>query len=496
MSISFVVQPNPIAWVTGNRTDGRIAITALALTGAPLNALVDGTFSNRVHFTDSMAVGSIIIFEFDKPQVITATRIYFSDTTSQGIWQWYGSNDSITWTAFSTFTLGGVTTQNDISLSTNRSFYRYYCLQLVSGTTHVSTYLQQIEFFQFASLPGVARTGYPSPSNLVTIVTDTTWERNAPSLCTLPNGHLLMLNARATADGAMGGVTEQRVSTDGGATWSAPTVIYDLGPTMSVGDTGVVLLANGTLLRTWFEYSATIDNSYYSIGTISGDVITWGSPVALPMPSGYNQNCTTGAPLILANGTILLPMYCFLIGDNVYSDVFMTIGSSDGTSWGTPIKITSGGSTAWTETAVWQFTTGKIIAMTRVANRYYYESHSTDNGATWSALVVKIDNGNTNGGAGRPTLIGNPATDGLFMYCRKVSYTSGTPANNISNVYGYCSDLSGNFNTLIDCNITDWHYGAYSSVTPYANGTGFTAVVSFSPTAGGYNAIYKQDFVW
>ena len=117
--------------------------------GGTVQDLLDGSQSNSFWWAGGQT-GKTLTFDFSAigPQQITEMKWYQDSTGSHGTWKWQTSNDGTTFTdATSTFTLGGVTTQTDTSLSGNTGHYLYYRLAHVGITgTSSGPFLREIEF--------------------------------------------------------------------------------------------------------------------------------------------------------------------------------------------------------------------------------------------------------------------------------------------------------------------------------------------------------------
>lgn len=134
---------------TGDRT-GIITVTWTASygTGTPTTLVNGNTSENVLYFANGVAAsGKYILFDFGSGKVIDEAKWYQSITDNNGVWQWEGSNDAMSWTAIgSSFTLGSSATQTITELSGNTTSYRYYRINGVSGTMSYSAWLYEIEF--------------------------------------------------------------------------------------------------------------------------------------------------------------------------------------------------------------------------------------------------------------------------------------------------------------------------------------------------------------
>jgi SPRY domain/BNR repeat-like domain len=237
-----------------------------------------------------------------------------------------------------------------------------------------------------------------------TIIDDTKYNAY-PGLTVLPNGHFFVTWTASAVFETAPGTLYSSVSTDGGMTWGAPQTVIASISNVWMGNTNVTALANGTLLLNYFlTVGGAPAQAYVRIGTISGDIVTWGSAIATP--AGFTHSSAAGGKALqLTNGDILLPVY----GDNT-GDPHLTsklIRSTDnGLTWGTPLTIGAGtGSKDFSEAEAVQLSTGNIvIAVRHEADYYGYDvATSTDNGVTFTTLAqaVVITGGSL---SGRPSL--------------------------------------------------------------------------------------------
>jgi hypothetical protein len=135
---------------TGGTGDRTASITVTAPNGLFNNAagpqnLVKGDLTGHYWFNGHTLDGSTYWIKFyfnGVPTLVTEWKWYQDTSTTQGVWQWYGSNDDSSYTALgSSFTLGGVTpvsgiaTQTITAMSGNTTKYLYYKLIGISGTT-------------------------------------------------------------------------------------------------------------------------------------------------------------------------------------------------------------------------------------------------------------------------------------------------------------------------------------------------------------------------
>lgn len=139
---------------SGNRRFINVVPSAgLGSSGDP-NYLVGGGYGNGYFWnTGASNTGQTIQFQFTTTQngtqsvIIDEAKWYQNTSTSEGIWQWQGSNDGVSWTNVgSQFTLGGSTTTTITALNGNTTAYGYYQMLGISGSLNSTPYLQGIDF--------------------------------------------------------------------------------------------------------------------------------------------------------------------------------------------------------------------------------------------------------------------------------------------------------------------------------------------------------------
>lgn len=133
---------------SGNRTS-LIRITATANLRVFRNypyrgySLINGDYGNNGDWTS----GGHLTFDFGEPRCIDEAKFYQSTADVHGVWQWKGSTDGSTFVNVGpSFVLGGAAVAVLSSLHGNRSFYRYWRMEQVSGSVSTTPYIQGIDF--------------------------------------------------------------------------------------------------------------------------------------------------------------------------------------------------------------------------------------------------------------------------------------------------------------------------------------------------------------
>lgn len=217
-----------------------------------------------------------------------------------------------------------------------------------------------------------------------------------PVLVKLQNGDLLATIRGGAAHRGRAGRIDTIRSTDGGKSWSAPTVLVD-GPE---DDRNPALgqLADGTVLAAftiikWEEpqtsdtpkpgYQSSNDGLYIMRSTDNGK--TWTPPARLPEMDQFRQKLGMrgGSPygkiFQLPDGTVLMAVY-FSVGKE-HQQSYLFRSQDGGKTWVDPILLGD----QYNETGILVTSEGRILAAMRsVEGRYIAMISSEDNGRTWS----------------------------------------------------------------------------------------------------------------
>jgi hypothetical protein len=206
------------------------------------------------------------------------------------------------------------------------------------------------------------------------------------------------------------------VSTDEtGTGWGSAALL--LSQTDACRDPKIRRLGDGTLAVT---YTLSDDSTYWHPYVVfsTDEGTTWGTPVLIT--SGFTDTDTAyvSAPLLeLPNGDLLASMYGDW-GALQTSSVSRVSRSTDGgATWASLAVIASGGSRDWLEPNLCQLASGTLFCGLRSDNPgtdYIYGATSTDSGATWSAPAQLFQ------GSGQPACYVN-AHDVLMLHYRNPS---------------------------------------------------------------------------
>jgi len=165
-------------------------------------------------------------------------------------------------------------------------------------------------------------------------------------------------------------------STDGGKTWSTPTVIVD-APEIDDRNVAVAVLPNGQWLVSYNEYTA--DKQSQAMTVRSADVgKTWSAPQRLDR----SNTRTRAAAVLLANNDLVLPYY-IAPGNGALAAVSHDLGRT----WKT-VRVPDTEGFVGDEWDLVEVEPGRLVGIFRNNHRrkqgFFWKSESRDGGRTWS----------------------------------------------------------------------------------------------------------------
>jgi sialidase-1 len=181
-----------------------------------------------------------------------------------------------------------------------------------------------------------------------------------------------------------GGAIAAVRSTDGGRTWSEPTIIIDTP--LDDRDSSVVQLSDGRLLCNFFVYrgetppeGALMAECMVAESTDNGE--TWSEPWTVA-PHFTGAEAVSAPILELDDGDLLMPIYGFDAGESRANYESGVIRSADGgKTWGDYVMIDDDPAHAACEPALCKLPDGRILCMMRPT---MVQSYSDDGGRTWT----------------------------------------------------------------------------------------------------------------
>jgi hypothetical protein len=178
-----------------------------------------------------------------------------------------------------------------------------------------------------------------------------------------------------TASYPNGGRVMYATSSNEGASWSAPAVLYDTS--QDDRDPSITQLADGRLLSTYFTYNGGGLGTYIVESSNGG--ATWSAPRQLA-PSPYYVSAPVRR---LSTGRLALGLYSEPVGQTAHGAV--TLSDDGGATWTSPIDIpNSSGANLDAETDLIELKNGNLWALQRSSGSPAQSSLSTDRGESWS----------------------------------------------------------------------------------------------------------------
>ena len=175
-------------------------------------------------------------------------------------------------------------------------------------------------------------------------------------------------------------------SSNEGAAWSAPEVLYD-GPTDD-RDPSITQLPSGELLCNFFSlYSDRAAGEAVSLVRSNNMGVTWSSPEILVSCSDTVSYAVSSPVRRLSNGRLVLGLYSGpplgTSGPKARGGV--VVSDNGGATWSSPTDIPNNLSyDLWAETDVVELSNGTLWAAERANGFPMAYSTSTDHGSTWS----------------------------------------------------------------------------------------------------------------
>jgi hypothetical protein len=179
-------------------------------------------------------------------------------------------------------------------------------------------------------------------------------------------------------------------SEDDGETWSTPVTIIDTPE--DDRDPSITELSDGTLLISWFTYNNTTAERKVRTARSTDGGSTWSAPVTV----GTNLAATsavTSKAVELSNGDLLLPIYGSIASRQEMPRSTAVRSTDGGLTWSASTEVTlaappAGTNIGFVEPVIVDLGGGHLYSLHRTLNdsdNYYaWESHSYDNGLTWT----------------------------------------------------------------------------------------------------------------
>ncbi|WP_353114705.1 sialidase family protein [Microbacterium sp.] len=222
-----------------------------------------------------------------------------------------------------------------------------------------------------------------------------------PGAVKLADGTIIASYYEASAHAGTNGVIKTVRSTDGGTTWSSPSLVID--PAYDPRDPKLEVLRDGTLLLTYFYTqwgTPNVLHGTFVMRSTDGGA-TWSSPTQVstqmscacgPVTGGYPLGWAANhGPIVeLPDGDLLIPLYGTLPGD-ARQRATVVRSTDKGLTWDAANEsLLAVGTVSFQEPNLSVLPSGEIVALIRSTSNPVraYISRSSDNGHTWSAATI------------------------------------------------------------------------------------------------------------
>jgi hypothetical protein len=203
-------------------------------------------------------------------------------------------------------------------------------------------------------------------------------------------GNFVVVYRKGMRHAGVKGTIVKKVSSDGGMTWSAESTVYS-DAVYDVRDPQIIKRSNGDLLVIFIKQDpgppiATLHDGEFVMKSTDGGE-TWGTPVQVD--SAFTGFSASSGPIVeLGNGDLLISLFGKNVGDAFWSA--SVVKSTDGgATWGSEVIIGNGVTDLrdYQEPNLLKLQNGNILCMIRTQGGVFYQSTSTDSGATWPSVT-------------------------------------------------------------------------------------------------------------
>ncbi|PYI54037.1 exo-alpha-sialidase [Paenibacillus flagellatus] len=238
--------------------------------------------------------------------------------------------------------------------------------------------------------PASAISSTTEPDVIVASGTPGTSNTYFPSMERLSDGTLFVVYYGASAHEGTDGKIMKTVSTDDGQTWSAPVTMIDTPE--DDRDPSIMQMSDGTLLVSWFTYNNTTAKRQVRTARSTDGGATWSAPVTVGTSLAATSAVTSKA-VELSNGDLLLPIYGSVASTSEMPRSTAVRSTDGGLTWGASTEVTlaepiPAQNIGFVEPVIVDLGGGHLYSLHRTLreydNYYAWESHSYDNGLTWT----------------------------------------------------------------------------------------------------------------
>lgn len=195
-------------------------------------------------------------------------------------------------------------------------------------------------------------------------------------------------------------------TTDGGASWGAPAVIYNPPAGFYATAIEIIALPNGTLVGMFIQYDAAMSAFYTISSTDQG--VTWSAPVLLDTDNDIGVTDTkTGEPVREGatnfavnptSGELYFVSMDARFSGGLRNGILLYTSTDGGQTWSSPVQINQAGNTQAFAPSIAVSTGGRIAVAyydfrndnsdPNVLLTTYWRITSTDGGKTWNEISL------------------------------------------------------------------------------------------------------------
>jgi hypothetical protein len=223
-------------------------------------------------------------------------------------------------------------------------------------------------------------------------VTDDSTHNAFPGLALMGDGNLIAVYRTGTqhSGSSQDGRIVRKISTDDGATWGSAADVAN--PADDARDPEVTVLTDGTVAVRYVRYNGTASGFSLWLIKSTDNGSTWGSPIQITTSVAV---ASSAAKIVeLPNGDLICPLYGNATGTGNWS-AYLVRSTDAGATWGSQVTIatgTIGVGDNWTEPYILLLSDGRLMCAIREdTDRDIYLTYSDDDGATWSTPQIAFD---------------------------------------------------------------------------------------------------------
>lgn len=272
------------------------------------------------------------------------------------------------------------------------------------------------------------------------------------------------------------GEIDERISTDGGATWPASgTQIANMIGDGDLRDPALIRTSGGRYILVYDRRDPWNSTNIDTTRIYSDNGTTWSANYTLPaIHTGSLESVASGSIIETAGGDIIVPGFGQDTGDP--EEVFLWTSTDNGATFGTPVVIATHATRDYQEPQLRILNSGRWLCLMRSeSNHHTWRTYSDDDGATWSTPD------DVNEMTGRPDFIEYRA--GNLLQVGRYDTTGDSPT-----YYALSSNDGATWTTPLEVDVGETKLNMYCTLVKTTDGevTMVYALESSSTSSGLY----------